>query len=154
MDVFINTQLWGRGKSGRKQLQKRLERRWKQVMPWRRELQMEAGMVVSSVCCNDLMAVFLVNQYGEQYWRLYNLVDLSLEYEVQTTNILLWSTRTGDVRQVTPIPTFHGLLSQFVSPNCCLSAVFLGIGNVSSIQISCSMQVWNNDSLLSVLQLQ
>jgi hypothetical protein len=54
---------------------------------------METGMEVLSVCCNDLkMAVFLDNQYHDQYWRLYNLVDLSLamECQIQTTN-MVWS---------------------------------------------------------------
>ena len=90
-DNFIKAQLWGRGKRGRKQLEKRLERRWKQVMPWRREIQIVEGDIelkVRSVCCNDLkMAVFVENQYGDQYWRLYNLVDLSLEYQIQTNNM-------------------------------------------------------------------
>ena len=64
-DSFIRAQLWGKGKGGRKQLEKRLERRWKQVTPWRREVQMEGGMRVRSVCCNDLkMAVFLENNMG------------------------------------------------------------------------------------------
>ena len=45
---------------------------------WRREMQMEAGIRVLSVCCNDLkMAVFFVNQENDQYLRFYNVVDLS-----------------------------------------------------------------------------
>ena len=54
-DRFIKTQLWGSDKAGRKQLEKRLERRWRQVMPWRREIQMGAlgaGVwTVHSVSC-------------------------------------------------------------------------------------------------------
>ena len=47
---------------------------------------MEEGLRVRSVCCNDLkMAVFFENNMG-QYWRLYNLVDLSWEYQVQISN--------------------------------------------------------------------
>ena len=89
LDNFIKTQLWGSATRGRKQLEKKLERRWKQVMPWRREIEI-GDIRVSSVCCNDLkMAVFFENEEYGPYLRFYNLVDLSLECQIQTKNMFM-----------------------------------------------------------------
>ena len=88
-DTFIKNQLWGRGKNGRKQLENRLERRWKEAMPWRRAIQLEKQEEVVSVCCNEVyLAVFVGVRNGHKLLRLYDLVDLLLWYERQVNMFL------------------------------------------------------------------
>ena len=84
-DNLTQTLLW-ESKPGRKQLEKLLERRWKQVMPWRRSVLV--GTRVSHISCNDQYLAIMWHQNNYHHWlRLYNLPDLSPHRQIYVDNI-------------------------------------------------------------------
>ena len=85
LDKYIKDEVWG-SVWGRNQLSKKLERRWKEVMPWRREISIGGDFRVITICCNDRkMAVFVEEtDTGDEHLRIYNLSDLAMEYQIRT----------------------------------------------------------------------